>query len=124
MARTVLLADDVAYMRKGLRIILEQYGLTVLEACNGVDAVHMVQERAVDLIVMDWEMPRMNGLEATRSIRAIGYTVPIIAYTSHDFPEDVSQCLAAGMNGHISKAENVLLVIDKLMAAFEQAHVA
>jgi CheY-like chemotaxis protein len=85
--------------------LLEDVGLTVDLARDGVEAVKQAKERHYDLILMDMQMPKMNGIEATQVIRALpGYArTPIVAMTANAFDEDRQKCLDAGMNDHIGK---------------------
>lgn len=117
MSQTVLLVDDAKYMRAALRYILAPTGVTVIEADDGVKAVAMATQGGIDLIVMDWDMPLMNGPDAARAIRAAGLDIPIIAFTGHDQPEEIAICLGAGMNGHISKGADMDVIVDQLVAA-------
>ena len=78
----------------------------MIEACDGHEAVQAAAAHTVDLALMDVRMPRMDGLEATRRIRALpeaSGAVPVVAMTADAMPEDVARCLAAGMNGHLAK---------------------
>jgi CheY-like chemotaxis protein len=85
--------------------LLEDVGLTVDLARDGVEAVKQAKARYYDLILMDMQMPKMNGIEATRVIRTIpGHEhTPILAMTANAFNEDRQKCLDAGMNDHIGK---------------------
>ncbi|MCK6410688.1 MAG: response regulator, partial [Thauera sp.] len=77
--------------------LLEGVGLRVDVACNGAEAVAKVGRDAYDLILMDMQMPVMDGVEATRTIRSAGYRdVPIVAMTANAFGEDRQRCLDAG----------------------------
>src|SRR5690606_27836252 len=78
-------------------------GLVVETAPNGVDGVAMALARPYDLILMDVQMPEMDGLSATRALRTRGVTVAILAMTANAFEEDRDACLEAGMNDHIAK---------------------
>ena len=99
----VLLADDNDINREYAVWVLEQHGLVVDQAINGEQAVERFKATLPHLILMDLQMPVMDGFEATRRIRKLDATVPIVALTANAFREDVSQVLAADMNEHLSK---------------------
>jgi len=82
---------------------LEDSGLRIEVATDGQEGVRRCQESAFDLILMDVQMPVMDGLEASRRIRALDSEVPIVALTANAFAEDVAASRAAGMNTHLSK---------------------
>jgi signal transduction histidine kinase/HPt (histidine-containing phosphotransfer) domain-containing protein len=102
----VLLVDDIAMNRDVIGAFLHAAGHEVLPVASGQEAVRLASEQAFDLILMDLRMPDMDGLEATRQIRALpaprGW-IPILALTAYTFPEQVAQCREAGMDGHIAK---------------------
>ncbi|HYC97592.1 response regulator [Brevundimonas sp.] len=105
-APRVLVVDDHPVNREVARIMLQAFGCEVLEACDGQEAVQAAVAQAFDLVLMDVRMPRMDGLEATRRIRALPEAcgqVPVVAMTADAMPEDVARCLAAGMNAHLAK---------------------
>ncbi|HPB65537.1 MAG TPA: response regulator, partial [Spirochaetales bacterium] len=104
----VIVAEDEAINRLYLKRLLETSGYTVSPAGNGLDALEAAGSGSWDFILMDVSMPRMDGLEATRRIRAMeadrGLTrTPIIALTAHAYAEDRQACVAAGMDGFLSK---------------------
>jgi len=101
----VLLVDDEPVSREVARDLLAAAGLLVEVAADGLEALELAQARPYDLILMDMQMPRMNGLEATRAIRAVGVNsaTPILAMTANAFEADRQRCVDAGMNEHISK---------------------
>jgi signal transduction histidine kinase/ActR/RegA family two-component response regulator len=102
----VLVVDDHPVNREVARIMLQALGCEVIEACDGHEAVQTAAAHVFDLVLMDVRMPRMDGLEATRRVRALPGgpgAVPIVAMTADAMPEDVARCLAAGMNAHLAK---------------------
>jgi hypothetical protein len=102
---SILLAEDEPINQEVSRGLLEDVGLTVELAEDGALAVAMAQRSHYDLILMDMQMPQMNGIEATRVIRALpGYAkTPILAMTANAFDEDRQVCIEAGMDDHIGK---------------------
>jgi CheY-like chemotaxis protein len=102
-APRVLVVDDHPVNREVARVMLEAFGCEVAEAVDGVEAVAAVDAEAFDLILMDVRMPRMDGLDATRAVRAAGARTPIVAMTADAMPEDVARCLASGMDAHMAK---------------------
>jgi len=104
--RRVLLVDDMAMNRDIIGAFLGTDGHAVTLADTGQDAMRLAAAQTFDLILMDVRMPEMDGLEATRQIRALPAphgTVPILALTACAFREQVEQCRAAGMDGHVAK---------------------
>jgi CheY-like chemotaxis protein/HPt (histidine-containing phosphotransfer) domain-containing protein len=102
---TILLVEDNEINQEVAKQILESTGLFVDVAWHGGEALERVKLRHYDVILMDMQMPVMDGLEATRLIRQLpDYgSVPIIAMTANAFEEDRQQCIAAGMNDFLSK---------------------
>ena len=105
LGRRVLLAEDHPQSQEILLDILEEIGCEADVAADGIEAVACAQARTYDLILMDMQMPGMDGLEATRAIRALPARrdVPIVALTANAFAEDRQRCLDAGMNDHLAK---------------------
>jgi CheY-like chemotaxis protein len=87
--------------------MLEKLGHGVICARNGLEALDCLHVHGIDVVLMDIQMPEMDGLEATRVIRSWpkseGGETPIVAMTAHAFPSDTERFMAAGMNGHLAK---------------------
>jgi len=114
--QTVLLAEDNIINRLIARELLSNAGLVVQEAENGAIALALAASLSCDLILMDMQMPVMDGLVAARAIRARGdVTVPIVAMTANAFAEDRSACLEAGMDDHIAKPVDPAVLYEMLM---------
>lgn len=103
--KRVLLVEDNPINREVATQLLEFIDLEILTAENGKIAFEMAKNNEFDLVLMDVQMPIMDGIEATQLIRSLENwkATPIIAMTAHAFEEDIENCLIAGMNDHISK---------------------
>jgi CheY-like chemotaxis protein len=107
-ALAVLVVEDNAVNRSVLRALLDALGITADEATDGEHAVRATAERAYDLVLMDCQMPVLDGYEATRAIRAREQArgerrVPILALTAHVGPEHEERALESGMDAHLTK---------------------
>ncbi|MBK7386768.1 MAG: response regulator [Methanothrix sp.] len=104
-ARTlrILMAEDNVINRKVALSMLKRLGYKADVAENGLEVLQALRERSYDVVLMDVQMPQMDGLEATRRIRDSGLTTHIIAMTAHALDGDRDECLKAGMDEYISK---------------------
>ena len=106
--RRILVAEDNLTNQQVAKAILAGAGIIVVMAANGEEAVEAVKKVSFDAVLMDIQMPKMNGYEATRRIRALpeGDGLPIIAMTAHAMKGDEEKCLEAGMDGYVAKPIN------------------
>jgi len=100
-----MIAEDMRINMMLVESILKDMlpNVEVIKASDGQKAVMMVREKAPDMILMDIQMPVMNGLEACKAIRAFNTHIPIIALTAGVVKEEIDKCYAAGMNGFLAK---------------------
>ena len=110
----ILLAEDDITNQKVVIGILEQEGFRVTAVAEGRSCLEKLADQYFDLILMDVQMPGMDGLETTRAIRGAGNMIPILALTAHAYPQDRERCLAAGMDDYITKPINRNLFLETL----------
>jgi len=99
----IMLAEDNPTTQRLMSILLEQMGFDLTIVDNGQDAVEFLEKETVDLVLMDCQMPQMDGFKATAHLRAKGIETPVVALTAYARDEDEAHCLAAGMNDFLSK---------------------
>ncbi len=123
----ILVAEDNDINWEIISYMLDSFGIIAERAENGrvcVDRIREAKEGDYDLIFMDVQMPEMNGLDATRAIRGFedhrAASIPIIAMTADAFSENVTECLNAGMNGHIAKPIDAKLVVREIRRIKEE----
>ncbi|WP_340820774.1 PAS domain S-box protein [Methanolobus sp. WCC4] len=117
----ILLVEDNVVNQHVAQGVLQKLGLTADVANNGLEAIEALEEVEYDLVLMDVQMPEMDGLEATRHIRnpessVLDHDVPIIAMTAHAMKGDKERCIEAGMNDYLSKP----IRMDALTGIFER----
>ncbi|MBX2885565.1 MAG: response regulator [Granulosicoccus sp.] len=105
MSKKILIVEDQEDNRRILRDLLSNAGFTIVEAINGKEGVDKAESEAPDLILMDIQLPKINGYEATRLIKALPKLgqVPIIAVTSYALSGDETKARDAGCDGYITK---------------------
>lgn len=101
----VLLAEDIAINRKLITYMLKDMGCEVIQAANGKECLDILHETNPDLIIMDMQMPVLDGYEATRQIRkeTLWQNIPIIALTAYAMTSDIDKCIEVGCNYYLSK---------------------
>lgn len=119
----ILLVEDNAVNQKVVLAILSKRGFHVEIASNGLEALLAVQKSVFDLVLMDVQMPYMDGIEATRKIREeLGFRqLPIIAMTAHAMTGDRERCITAGMNDYVSKPVNPATLVHTIMRYIDAA---
>ena len=118
----VLLADDAPAYREQVRVLMDAWGINLTTVCDGAEAVQAAATGGYDLILMDVHMPVMDGMDACRTIRALGSeaaATPILALTAAVLPEQVEACHAAGMDGHVGKPIEVVALIEAMVKALD-----
>ena len=102
----ILVVDDVEVNRELVATLLSPFDVTLFEAANGADAIKAAVERRYDVILMDLQMPGMDGMAATKAIRGnseLNRATPILALSANVLPEQIAACAAAGMDDHVAK---------------------
>ncbi|MBR3538467.1 MAG: response regulator [Eubacterium sp.] len=117
----ILVAEDNDINWEIISAMLAMFGITSERAENGrvcVDMIRSAEKGRYTLVFMDVQMPEMNGLDATRAIRSLenpeAASIPIVAMTADAFSENITECMNAGMNGHIAKPVDIKLVIKEI----------
>jgi CheY-like chemotaxis protein len=113
---TVLIAEDNAVNRELLRELLEIRGYTVVEACNGEEALQMIEQARPDILLLDLGMPVLDGTAVVRRIRENPRlaTLPVLAVTAYAMQGDQEKILSSGFDGYLSKPINSSLLIQEL----------
>jgi DNA-binding NarL/FixJ family response regulator len=109
--KRILIVDDSPLIRSSLRVVLEeQLGTAVAEAENGSDGIDKAQKVHPDLIVIDLVMPVMNGIDASRVLKRLMPTVPVVMFTTFADPHLKNAALAAGVHDVVDKSESAALI--------------
>ena len=99
----IMIVEDDQNQRKLMATVLEQYGYTVVQACDGVDALEQMDKKHVDLIILDVMMPRMDGFELTDTLRQTGCNIPILMVTAKQSPVDKRKGFIIGTDDYMVK---------------------
>ena len=116
-ALSILVAEDNPVNQRLVSRLLEKRGHRAELVGTGREAIDAVLRGEFDIVLMDLQMPDMDGLEATLRLRALGITTPILAITAHTMPSDRERCLAAGMDGFVHKPINAALLAEAVESA-------
>jgi DNA-binding NarL/FixJ family response regulator len=118
MAISLILADDHPIFRQGLKALLEKEGFNVLaEGTDGLEAVNLAGTLHPDVVVMDFSMPRLNGLEAAREILRVSPRTKVVILSAHREEQYVVEAMNAGVKGYVLKSE----AVTELALAIEEA---
>lgn len=114
--RTILVADDNPISRELIRETLETRDFTVIEACDGKDALEKIQETNPDAVLMDIQMPAMDGFAVLRAVRSEPRfaALPVLALTAFAMQGDREKALAAGFDGYITKPIDIMLLREEV----------
>ena len=102
----ILIVDDHPIFRQGLKFLLEKDGYTVVgEGVDGMEAVRLAEKFRPDIVMLDFSMPRLNGLDAAREIRRVSPRSKVILLTAHREEQYVLEAISAGIKGYVLKSE-------------------
>lgn len=119
---SILVVDDGETNRKLIRLVLDRAGASTEMAENGLEAVELGRNQHFDLILMDMQMPLMDGYTATGRLRELGCQCPIVALTAHAMRGDAERCLAAGCSDYLTKPINPERLIEKISTIMGEMH--
>jgi two-component system cell cycle response regulator DivK len=118
MTLTILLIEDNEQNRYLTTFLLERHGHVVISATNGPQGIALARDRAPDIVLLDIQLPLMDGYDVARALRTIGTlrTTPIIAVTSYAMVGDRERAMDAGCNGYIEKPINPDTFVDEIVS--------
>ena len=117
----ILVVDDFATMRRIIKNILRQIGFTnIVEADDGSTALPILEKEHIDLVITDWNMPKMSGLELIKAIRANPTTkdIPILMVTAEALKENIIEAVKAGVNNYVVKPFTAQVLQEKIEKIF------
>lgn len=120
----ILVVEDNKYTAQLMRVVLKRAGYEVFEASNGLEALHVIDESHIDLIVLDIMMPEMNGYEFTSHLRAVGNNTPILMVTAKDLPEEKCKGFLVGTDDYMVKPVNEEEMLLRIKALLRRSLIA
>lgn len=120
LPRRILIVDDGETNRKLVRLMLEKRGIQTAVACNGREGIDAIATGNFDFVLMDMQMPVLDGIAATRELRENDVHIPIIALTANAMRVDRQQCLDAGCNGYLAKPIQARQLLKAISEVFVQ----
>ena len=114
MSKLVLIVDDHEMIREGLKYAFDHTDLDVLEAENGETALRLLREFTVDIVLLDIDLPGLDGLEVLRRIKQEAPQLPVLMHSSHESVVNVARSIALGASGYIIKTPDATSVIDAI----------
>lgn len=119
----ILVVDDDKNTRRYLRAVLESEKYTVSECSNGAEALEMLDREYVDLVILDVMMPKMDGYEFTKQLRASGSTLPVLMVTAKQLPQDKHMGFISGTDDYISKPIDETEMLLRIRALLRRARI-
>lgn len=120
----ILVVEDDAHTRRLMSAVLERSGFDVLTACDGVEALEVLERKHVDLMVVDVMMPRMDGYELTQVLRGGGSTVPLLMVTAKEQPEDKKHGFRIGVDDYMVKPVDEEEMVLRIHALLRRSRIA
>jgi DNA-binding NarL/FixJ family response regulator len=120
MPISIVLADDHPIFRQGLKSLLEKEGFNVVaDSADGFEAVRQVEKLCPDVAVLDFSMPRLNGLDAARQIQRVSARTKVIMLTVHREEQYVVEALNAGVKGYVLKSEAATALVEAIREVYQ-----
>lgn len=119
----ILVAEDNADVWLVTQFFLEREGAETFHACDGIEAIEMAFQDDYNLVLMDIQMPQLDGLRATAELRRRGYDRPILALTAHAMREDREKSLLSGCDDHLTKPIRPDSLVEHIIAAMQRRQV-
>jgi two-component system, chemotaxis family, chemotaxis protein CheY len=111
---TILLIDDSKVIHAYLDDLMKDSGYTIKHAFNGEEGLKAAPEIKPDVVLLDWEMPGLQGIEVLEKLRKSGFATPILMLTTKNKPEDITRAIELGANEYVMKPFTKDILIDKL----------